>query len=398
MLIHWIWFARLPKLQPVQKMALLAHFRDPEEIYFAGPKALRDMEGMAEALENKDLTEAEGILRRCTEKNICILTFADEAYPARLKNIYDPPLVLYYMGRLPDWERQPVIGIVGTRKASAYGLQMGKLLGGQISAGGGLVISGGADGIDAMAMTGALEAGCTTVSIMAGGLDSLYPKCNRQLFARTLEHGCLISEYPPGTPSYRWNFPARNRIISGISNGVLVVEAPAVSGALITAGQAKEQGRDVFVVPANADVPTSVGSNGLLREGAIPVWNGRDILKEYEPLYPQLRHRAKQREFTPAKVAQTPLIPENVPNEPQKVTKKTIDKGKNSTYSDLDNRMAALDPQEKALLGCLTRQPEPVDAVIARAQMPAAKVLSMLTKLSLKGLVKNHPGKRVSLF
>lgn len=399
MLIHWIWFSQLSQLNSHQKLLLLTRFRDPEEIYYTQPEVLGQMEGMtqeaATALEERDLSKAQGILRRCMEKNISILTFGDAAYPSRLKNIDDPPMVLYYIGTLPDWEALPVIGAVGTRKASAYGMHMARTLCAQIVSCGALLASGGAEGIDTMSMLGALDAGGRVIGVLAGGLDKPYPVCNKTMFAQTARQGCLLSEYPPGTPSYKWNFPARNRIISGISNGVLVVEAPEISGALITARRAAEQGREIFVVPANADVASSAGSNQLLRQQAIPVWDGWDVVREYEALYPGRLHKAKNAPFSGEKVAETPVIPQKQTKESAKPPKKTIDNGKKSSYSVLDDR--DLDPEERTVLGCLTQEPQNVDEVIAQTGLSSGRVLSILTKLTLKGKVKNHPGKRVSL-
>lgn len=401
MLIHWIWFSQLAKLTSHQKLLLLERFRDPEEIYYTQPEVLEKLEGMdkkaAAALEGRDLSKSQQILQRCMEKSISILTFGDAAYPARLKNIDDPPMVLYYMGTLPDWEALPVIGAVGTREASAYGMHMARTLCAQIVSCGALVASGGAEGIDTMSMLGALDAGGKVICVLAGGLDKPYPACNKNLFHQTAKQGCLLSEYPPGTPSYKWNFPERNRIISGISNGVLVVEAPQISGALITARRAAEQGRDVFVVPANADVASSAGSNQLLRQQAIPVWDGWDVVREYEALYPGKLHKAKNVPFSGEKVAQTPIIPQKQEKESAKVSKKTIDNGQKSTYSVLDDREISLDPEERTVLSCLTGAPQNVDEVIAQTGLSSARVLSILTKLTLKGRVKNHPGKRVSL-
>ncbi len=401
MLIHWIWFSQLAKLGSHQKLLLLERFRDPEDIYYTQPEALAQLEGMtreaADALEDRDLSKAQAILQRCMEKNISILTFGDAAYPSRLKNIEDPPMVLYYMGTLPDWEGLPVIGAVGTRKASAYGMHMARTLCAQIVSCGALLASGGAEGIDTMSMLGALDAGGKVIGVLAGGLDKPYPVCNKSMFAQTARQGCLLSEYPPGTPSYKWNFPARNRIISGISNGVLVVEAPEISGALITARRAAEQGREIFVVPANADVASSAGSNQLLRQQAIPVWDGWDVVREYDALYPGKLHKARNVPFSGEKVAQTPMIPQKQTKESAQPPKKTIDNGKKSTYSVLDDREASLDPEEQTVLDCLTREPRNVDEVIAQTGLSSGRVLSILTKLTLKGKVRNHPGKRVSL-
>ena len=171
--VYWIWFAELKGLSLFAKRQLLENFHDPEELYRSEGKGLS-----AEILEQKDLTEAAKIYDQCRSKNIRILTYGDAAYPERLRNIEDPPMVLYYKGTLPRWQAQPVIGVVGTRKASPYGLQTAHLLSSQIAACGGLVVSGVATGIDALSMEGALDAGKTTVGVLGGGVDVVYPASN----------------------------------------------------------------------------------------------------------------------------------------------------------------------------------------------------------------------------
>lgn len=411
MLIHWIWFATLPQLKIGQKLALLQRFSDPEEIFHTAEAACTQVEDLTQegrkALCDGDLSLAQKILKECSEKSISILTFGDAAYPRRLKNIADPPLVLYYKGVLPDFESVPVVAVVGTRKATAYGLTTARNMSAQIAACGALVISGAAHGIDAMAMEGAMDAGSKVVGVLGCGVDIVYPKSNSRLFKQVLENGCLMSEYPPGTQPFAWNFPRRNRILSGIASGVLVVEAPEVSGALITARQALEQGRDVFAVPGNIDVTTCTGSNALLQEGASAVFTGWDVVREYEPQYPdavakrdvQWSEKAVaplQAEQTVVKVAQERSVLEKHSRASHASDKKDIDNPAQSNYSGIGTQVAALSQDEKQILACLDSQPRPVDAVIAQVNMPASKVLGSLTMLALKGIVVNHPGKRVS--
>ena len=277
-------------------LALLQQFRDPEDIFYAEDKAFDHIAQLTQeaklSLQDKNLTPAEEILDACRREKLHILTFRDAAYPSALKNIADPPVVLYYRGQLPDWDATAVIGVVGTRKASVYGMTTAKRLGYQIGKCGGILVSGMAYGIDSMAMSGALTAGQSVVGVLGCGADIVYPLSNRALFRDTEQYGCILSEFPPGTPPSKWNFPRRNRIISGLSNGVLVIEAPEKSGALITARLAAEQGRDVFAVPGNIDIPTCVGSNRLLRDGAIMVSSGWDVLCEYQGLYPDRIRKA----------------------------------------------------------------------------------------------------------
>lgn len=402
MLLYWIWFAELPDIQLWQKHILLQYFADPEEIYHAKGDAFSvvpDMtDGMIKALSAKDLSRAEDILRACQEKNIHLLTLGDTAYPRQLKNTADAPIVLYYKGILPDLDNAPVIAVVGTRKATPYGMSVARRMGTQIAACGGIVISGGATGVDTMALSGALSCNVPVVAVLAGGVDVVYPKPNTALFAQIATSGCLISQYPPGTPHYRWNFPVRNRVMSGMSDGVLIVEAPKISGALITADAALEQGRDIFAVPGNIDVPACEGSNALLQGQARPAFSGWDILKEYTALYPDKVHKASP----PATVFQEAMPEKRVAEEvilPKKAETKrkiSVDKEEKSSYSVIDKPLPPLTEQEKAILSHISGTPRPVDDVISETGLPSQKVLSVLTMLAIKGVVENHPGSLIS--
>ena len=410
MRIHWIWLATRPDLSDRKKRAVLEVFPDPEDAYLADEKAFADMELSAEELASlldKNLTQAEKILEICEEKDIRICVLSDEEYPFRLKNIDDPPLVLYYRGQLPDFDKAPAIAAVGTRKASAYGLTAARQLGFQLVRCGAILVSGAADGIDGAAMEGALKAGGIVVGVLGNGADVVYPKCNRRLFEDTRLRGCLLSEFPPETPPYKWNFPKRNRIISGLCNGVLVVEAPARSGALITARQALEQGRDVFAMPGNVGVDTSEGTNELLRSGAILARDGWDVVVEYQHLYPetvrrydlakaQLQLLTQEREEPETKVAQEPQKPAKKAKNDKKQEKKPVDKEEKLVYSDLSARMASLSEQERHLVEKIENECL-VDELIVRTGLPAGKVLAMLTLLEVRGFVKTLPGRRVKI-
>lgn len=415
MLIHWIWLAHRPGVNDRMKVCLLQHFRDPEDIFYADGQSFDHIEGMTgeakASLCDKELIAAEQILADCRREKLHILTYQDAAYPVRLKNISDPPVVLYYKGRLPEFDALPVIGVVGTRKASLYGLQTAKRMGYQIGRCGGIVVSGMAYGIDGMAMAGALTAGQMTVGVLGCGADIVYPASNRALFRDVEQYGCILSEFPPGTSPAKWTFPRRNRIISGLSCGVLVVEAPVKSGALITARQAADQGRDVFAVPGNIDLPTFEGSNRLLRDGAIMVSSGWDVLSEYEGLYPDKIRRMddpslqtvcpdalfKQEEPEPLKVAQKAAVPEKKEHLKKELEKKAIDKAASSPYSDVNTVLAGLSPEGKQIVSCLIEGDRLVDDVIAETGLTTGKLLAALTMLELKGVIKRLPGKRIQL-
>ena len=401
MVLHWIWFAQLRGISLRVKKQLLEQFRDPEELFCTAPEALPDWlsSNQRQALENRDLSQAQAIREDCRQKGIRILGFTDAAYPSRLRSLEDPPVLLYCKGTIPDWDAQPVIGIVGTRRATTYGLTTAAAFARHIAACGGLVISGGADGIDGAAMQGALEAGKPTVGVLGCGVDVVYPKKNRALFELTEQSGCLISEYPPETPGLSWHFLERNRIISGIANGLLVVEAPAKSGALNTAQHAWEQGRDVFAVPANVGQESCAGSNALLEEKAIAALSGWSVVKHYERLYP---HSVAFREAPESRglpgLQEPKLTSQSGKNGKvrPKADKISIDKEEKSAYSVLNIVGSALSEQEQAVLNCVGPEPQILDAVIARTDLSPSGVKSILTRLALKGLVVWHDGGRVS--
>jgi DNA processing protein len=238
----------------------------------------------------------------------------------------------------------------------------------------------------------------------------VYPASNRWLYADAEKYGCLLTEFPPGTPPIGRNFPRRNRIISGLGCGVLVVEAPEKSGALITARLAADQGRDVFVVPANIDVDSARGSNALLRDGAIPVSSGWDILSEYTGQFPGKIRRgrtgasltaseaelSREREV-PQKVAQEPVKSAKTKAEKEPVRKKVIDKAEKSAYIDLKKTPIALSADEQTIVDALTDGQKLVDDVIAQSGRAPGVILASLTLLEVKGIVRRLPGRFIEL-
>lgn len=414
MLIHWIWLATRTNLSDRVKANLMQHFRDAEDIYYADEEGYSLADGLTQeglqSLQDKNLTEARKILDTCDEKNIRILTFRDAAYPNRLRNIVDPPVVLYCKGHLPEFDSLPLIGVVGTRKATPYGLTATKRMGYQIASCGGIVVSGMAYGIDGMAMQGALTAGERVIGVLGCGVDVIYPRSNRALFADVERHGCLLSEFAPGTEPFKWNFPKRNRIISGLSCGVLVIEAPQISGALSTARRAAEQGRDVFAVPGNIDMPTCAGSNALLRDGAIMASTGWDVVGEYEAQFPdKIQNRCKpgqqlaypdeviraaqEAEKPMPKVAQKPKLF----GSRKEKEKKEIDNGGSCHYIDAETKRPPLTADEQTVLTLVEQGKTLVDDIMATTELSAGAVLAALTMLEVKGLLIRLPGKRVAL-
>ncbi len=414
MLVHWIWLATRPHVSDRVKVDLLRHFRDAEDIFYADADGFSFVEGLTQeavqSLQDKNLAQAREIMAACDEKDIRILTFRDAAYPNRLRNITDPPVVLYYKGSLPEFDSLPLIAVVGTRKATPYGLTVAKRMGYQIASCGGVVVSGMAYGIDGMAMQGALTAGKTVIGVLGCGVDVIYPQSNRALFSDVQRHGCLLSEFAPGTEPIGWHFPKRNRIISGLCCGVLVIEAPEGSGALITARQAAEQGRDVFAVPGNIDMPSCAGSNALLRDGAIMVSTGWDVVGEYKAQFPEqiqnhckpgqqiaypdeVEKAAQEAEKPLPKVAQKPILFGTRKTK----TKKEIDNRDASHYIDAKTNRPALSTDEQTILSLVEAGKTLVDDIMASTELSAGAVLASLTMLEVKGIITRLPGKRVAL-
>lgn len=402
MLEYWLWLAHRPNLNDHQKLQLLQSFQTPQGVYQAEPgdfDAFPTITGQGKmALAEKDLTPYQRVLDYCQREHIRILTILDPAYPRRLFNIYDPPPVLYYKGTLPQFDGVPVISVVGTRRSTAYGQAAAMRLGLEISQCGGMVVSGLAAGIDAAAMTGALKSGKPTVGVLGTGVDVIFPKENKALFWQVEQCGCLLSEFLPKTPGYKWNFPRRNRIISGLSVATVVVEAPERSGALNTARQALNQGRDVYVVPGNIDLPSFVGSNRLLSEGAGSVTCGWDVLREYQSLFPDKIRKAEpaRRTETPLKTAPAaPKVQQKVEQNPRSHEKK-VDNKTSAPYIDIKMSLPALSAEEQKIVDALHGTPKGVDDIIAETGIPSGALLRSLTMLELKKVIVRLPGNRIA--
>ena len=384
---YWVWLTTLEGVSSVTIRRLMDRFGGPREIFFGSCDDMPELSARERAaLSNRDLSRTEAVLEKCRANGIGILTIADALYPERLRQISDPPPVLYVRGSLPFVDELPAVALVGTRRATPYGLKIARQLGQEITAGGGCVVTGMAAGVDAAAARGALMENGPCVGVLGTAIDVDYPAENAPLIADVASVGAIVSEFPPGYPTQSSNFPRRNRIISGLSCATCVVEAPRRSGALITADLALEQGRDLFAVPGNVDSPNSAGTNALIRDCARAVTCGEDILAEYEGLYPYAVRRG----------AETFRSPE--PGEEKREdAKSAIDKPPGIPYIDVENRIADFPDDQKAILRALKDGETHIDEVIAATGFSAAKVLSTLTLLVIRGAVRSHPGKRYSL-
>lgn len=376
MIEYWVWLSNRKNVGARTAAALLEAFGTPQEVYRADRAQLLACDlvtpAMLDSLSDKSLLSANRILSDCAEKGVCILTLHDRDYPASLRAITDPPLLLYTLGTMPELEERPVIGIVGARSASAYGLSVAERMGYQLHAGGCTVVSGMAKGIDGAAMCGALKAGNRVIAVLGCGVDRIYPRENRDIYQELLTRGCIVSEYPPGTPPVPENFPPRNRIISGLSDGVLIVEAAKKSGSLITAESALEQNRDVFAVPGNIGLAACEGSNRLIRNGAELVQSSDDILQAYTYRYDL----------------------DNAPVPSDTLPEKTIDIAKPITYIDAKAIPADLSPDCAAVMLAIGASTVTMDELIEASGLSAGKALGATTLLEVKGCIRRLAGNR----
>ena len=385
---YWLWLTTLPGLTDSSRMLLMEHFSSPEDVYYAREEALWQVDGLkkeqAALLENKSLAMADRVLADCARKDIFIITMADALYPERLKNIYQPPLLLYGKGAMPLFDEEAAVAVVGTRSCTPYGIHCAEKLGYELTQQGGMVVSGMAKGIDAAAMRGALRFGGFTCGVLGGGVDVIYPAENRRLYEDIAATGVLLSEYPPQTEPEAWHFPVRNRILSGLSVAVAVVEAPERSGALITAENAIEQGRDVFAVPGPIDAPNSAGCHRLIREGAGLAACGWDILGEYESRFPH-----KLRRTAPP----MPPLP-RMAGEPKTAEKRKTEEAQDAPEAAqtpaLPQLTAAewdsLSAEQQAVLRVLRPdKPQLTDQLAEDSGLPIQRVLPALTLLEISG-------------
>lgn len=392
---YWLWLSTAPRIGPRAIDALLRHYGSPEEMFFAPRGEIsrllpRRIEG-AEELERRDLDAANRIMEKCDNQGIRVLTLADDDYPDRLKNIFSPPAVLYVKGKLPDIDNEAAIAVIGTRKASVYGIKMGRKIGYEIAKCGGLVVSGLTMGIDSAAAEGALLADASCVGVLG-----LPHELDKSRFSRDiLMRGALVSEYAPGTKPHSSFFRARNRISSGLSLGVVAVEAPIRSGTRLFVDEAASQGKEIFAVPGNADSNNCAGTNAMLKEGAKPVTDGWEVISEFAQLYPDKIKKV------PLEMPQVwPRSPENRASEEpdaEKRTKKVIDKPDNTAYIDLKKQLEGLSPSQLKIIGVMDRASMHVDDIINLSGFKPSKVLADLTLLQIKGFVRQEGGKHFTL-
>jgi len=356
-IFYWLALSLTPGVGGIFIKRLLDRFQTPEAVFQAPLGELLQIEGLGEKVAREI---QKGPVDKKVEKELSLLgevggkimTIKDESYPKRLKEIYDPPPLLYVRGELKE-EDELAVAIVGSRKTTPYGRWITEKMGQELARQGITIVSGMARGIDSHAHWGALSGAGRTIAVLGSGVDVVYPPENRNLYKRIIDQGAVLSEFPMSSPPEGGHFPKRNRIISGLSIGVVVVQAGMESGSLITANYALEQGRDVFAVPGNVGSECSRGTHQLIKDGAKLVESSEDILEE---VLPQWR---KERDV------------------PQEIEPPVRD----------------LTDEEKVLFEQLGETPLHIDALIRESQFDPGKVSSLLLNLELKGLISQWPGK-----
>ncbi len=379
----WLALTLVPGVGTANFIRLLAQFRTPRNVLNASESALKEVVKPSLAKRIKqyaEVVDVEGQERQLDKYDATLITLDDPDYPVRLAEIYDPPLVLFVRGELHQADEH-CVAVVGTRRPTPYGIRMAEKFARELASRAITVVSGMANGIDAAAHRGALEAGGRTIAVLGNGVDVVYPAQNADLMHQIIQHGCVISEFEMGTKPAAGHFPHRNRIMSGMTLGTLVVEAPARSGALITARQAAEQGREVFAVPGHIGVRTSEGPHGLIREGAKLVETVEDILVELE-IPAQLRQAPSPAPAAEPPPPRTPARPATAPTGPPAQTRPRAPEP------------TGVSPLEKDVLSVLAPDGSFVDEIAQACRISVSEALSSLTLLELKGLVRQFSGKR----
>jgi len=354
--IYMLWLSTLYALGSRKLNALLDEFGSARSIFDAPESLLRAAEGVSDKniaaiTEERSLEKIEELLLRMEKNKIVFVSRRHETFPPLLKDIPDPPVGIYYIGDLPD-PSLPHVSMIGSRRCSEYGLTAARMLSKPLAQNGVVIVSGMARGIDGTAHKGAIEGGGKTVAVLGCGADICYPADHRALREDIIQNGCVVSEYPPGVSPFPAFFPARNRIISGFSSVLVVVEAALKSGTVITVDQAMDQGRDVMAVPGSILNKLSEGTNKLIKDGALPAANYEDILAAL----------GIDRE---TRMQNKPQIAEN-----------------------------SLAPEEKIIYDALSFEPATFDDLISKTRSGAQNLHYICTMLELKGFIKKLPGQR----
>ena len=379
---YYIWLSLVMGFGNGKMYAVLERFGSAKAVFDADKQQLIDSglfsPDALKRADNKSLKKAKEIVSACKRESIKIITAEDRNYPLCLRNIPDMPLVIYYKGSLPDLSATPSVCIVGPRKCTAYGIKASYSLAARLSLGGMIIVSGGAVGVDAAAHDGAMSSDGVTLAVLPCGLSFDYLKTNQPLRDRILENGgCILSEYPPDYPVKQGAFQIRNRLMSALSLGTVVIEAGERSGALITARHALEQGKDVYVIPGNPSAPEYIGSNKLLRDGAKPLLSAMDVFDEYIGTY----YDKLDIEKAFATAIKPMTTKEEYKSEEQKTEKRRKD-------------TSCLSEVASAIYACAPDSPFCVDELSVYNDYNAAELMTAIAELELCGYISAIPGGR----
>lgn len=393
---HWIWLTQRRGLAGQAAFRVLEHFGSPEQAYVGDEGAYALVGGLSgeavRSLMDKSLDGANEVLGDCDRLGIRLLTLQDATYPERLAAIHQPPMVLYWKGRQIAFDEEVAIAMVGTRGATPYGVRAAAQLAMELTRKGALIVTGMAQGIDASAVRGALKAGGPVVSVLGCGIDVVYPRYHWELYEDVAAVGALISEYPPGTEPRGGNFPIRNRIISGLSVGVVAVESGRAGGTLLTVGHALDQDREVFAVPGPIDASESEGTNRLIQEGAAKlILEADDVLCEFEERFPARLRPARELSREAAEQRLEGTAPPDQPAPKREKTQPPKVKVEYLRWADCKDKLT---DDQRALLLSMDGGVFQADDLVERTQIPARRVLSAMTLLQLQGYVSEESGKR----
>ena len=400
---YWMWLSHACGQGSFTAVRLAGYFGDAKHVYKADENALRASgvkidDKLMDKLLHKNIDAEIEILEWCDIMGVSVLCPGHLGYPENLTLLLDAPMVLYALGNIPDFKSIFSCAVVGTRSMSEYGAKCAYDFGYYLAKGGAAIISGIAKGIDTVAMTGALDAGGTVIAVLGNGIDVVYPKENEELLERIVEKGCIITEYPPGASPDKKHFPVRNRLISGLSQAVLVVEGSMRSGSLITARHAFYQSKDIYAVPGPIDDPNSLGTNMLIREGVQAVTYPEQILDNYQYIYPHIIDaRGGGRDLRARiEMAELPTIENGKVK--KKVNKKPFEENEKADREKKQARTAVAISLEdlgetelqvyRAMHPDLPMLPEE----ILPGRIPIASVMSALTILEVAGAVEAGAG------
>ena len=409
-LVYWIWLSLACTPDSATFSKLIHKYEDAKEIYDATDREIRSVVGAkvsdCSALIDKSLEKANQIYNFCKEKGVGILTYQSENFPVSLRDIPTPPVLLYYRGRLPDFNKGFRCAIVGTRSLSDYGRNNAFKLGYDMGSVGATVVSGMAIGIDGVAMAGAIAAGAPTVAVIGSGIDVCYPSSHLTLARTIVKNGCVLTEYAPGTKPDKFNFPRRNRIISGLCPVTVVVEGKESSGSMITARHAKAQGREVFAFPGNVGSDGSQSTNLLIKNGALLCTGAEDIINKFEKDYPGVLNPflLKERpEVTMLDVLRDLKVSALTPNDdvfsvtkPKKTRK--IEKAQDIAPKEEENLLPEMPIFDAELLKLYKKIPSGGDCSIESLTddaMNLRTVMKLLLKLEMGRFIVMLPGDRV---